>query len=99
MQKKNEKLGFKIALLTLMILLFVGSYMVTFEAHYMSSEDAVGTIEVTAENTYAIEKEDGIYDVYFNDMLIETTDSLKYYGPRIPTYTEKEYENEIHQNN
>lgn len=95
MQKKNEKLGLKIALLTLMILLFVGSYMVTFEAHYISPENARGTIELSAENTYAVEKEDGTYDIYFNNSFTENIDSLKYYS-RIPTYTEEEFKNELH---
>lgn len=91
---EKRKLSWNIALSILVFGIYILSYVFIFEAHYMSPEYKVDTIEITEDNTYAIANPDGTYDIYFNDLFIETTDSLDYY-PEIEIYTqEKENNNE-----
>ncbi|MDE7269543.1 MAG: M56 family metallopeptidase [Acetatifactor sp.] len=44
-----------------------------------------------AENSYFIEREDGSFDLYYNDTYHMTVDSLEYYDKAIPVYTEETY--------
>lgn len=47
-----------------MLVLF--SFFFIFEAHYSSPENAKDGIELTPDNCYVIQKEDGTYDFYLN---------------------------------
>lgn len=92
---KPKKLIWNIALVVLVFGIYILSYVFIFEAHYISPQTEESTIEPTAETTYAIQNEDGTYSIYYNDILIETTDSLEYYSSEIPIYIkEKENYNE-----
>lgn len=91
-QKKNRILNLLLLLLVLGI--HFSSYAFIIEGSYHTEEVQETSFSVSADNTYAILKEDGTYDVYGFGLLLENTDSLDYYGPDIPIYTEKEYENE-----
>lgn len=86
----EEKTGYskrqKHCLLLSLILLFLLSYVYIFEASSISNEEAAGSVEPTAENSYFIENEDGLYDFYLNGTYIETTDSLQYYPDDIPIH-------------
>lgn len=44
-----------------------------------------------AENSYFIEREDGSFDLYYDDTYHMTVDSLEYYDKAIPVYTEETY--------
>jgi len=44
----------------------------------------------TSENTYLIENEDGSYDVYFEEYLVDHVDSLENYRKGYPIYKSKE---------
>lgn len=90
-QKKNNTLN--LTLLFPVIVLQLLSHLFILEANYYTEEVQETTIGITQDNAYAIQKEDGTYDVYGFGLLLENTDSLDYY-PGIPIYTEKEYENE-----
>ncbi len=91
---QKKKLGLNVILGVLVIGLFVGSYLVIFEAHYATDEVEAESDEPTTANSYIILKDDGTYDVYFNGFFIENTDSLEFYPSDIPIYTEKEISNE-----
>lgn len=58
--------------------IYAGSYLVTFENHYMGAASTEGTYSVPA-SFYAVENEDGTYSIYCGNELIEITDSLEYY--------------------
>ncbi len=79
-----------IGLIVAIMLTFISSYLFTFEASYISPEIAESTIELTDENTYAVERTDGYYDVYYEGLLVDTTENLDYYSSDMPIYTEDE---------
>lgn len=81
-----------VILAILMFGIYVLSYMYTFEAHYMSPKVQNEVIELTEDNTYAIQKKDGTYDVYYGTVFVENVDSLEYY-PDVPIYTEEKENN------
>ena len=66
-------------LLIMVISIYVCSYLVIIEPSYYipMSEDA-DTFK-TSEGFIAVPKEDGSYDLYFNNVLIENVPSLEYY--------------------
>lgn len=79
----------KIALAVLVFGLFISSYLYTFESHYISPEHEETTIDpLSSGDTFAIQKEDDTYDIFYGDIFVENVDSLDYY-PGIPIYTEE----------
>lgn len=66
-------------ILAIVLSVFVASYCFTFEAHYVPECDSLGDAEVFYDELYAIMLEDGTYDIYLNDILVEHVDSLTYY--------------------
>ena len=76
----------KHCLLLALILLFLLSYVYIFEASSISNEEAAGSVEPTAENSYFIKREDGQYDFYLNGKYTGIADSLEYYPDDIPIY-------------
>ncbi len=86
----EEKTGYskrqKHCLLLALILLFLLSYVYIFEASSPPTVDIEDSVEPTAENSYFIKNEDGLYDFYLNGTYIETTDSLQYYPDDIPIH-------------
>lgn len=93
-QKKNWLAN--LLLLLIVAGIYVFSYVFIWEAHYANPLTAATSIGQTADNSYAILKEDGTYDIYYQSYFIENTDSLKLYTSDIPVYTEKEFINEEH---
>lgn len=60
-------------------MLVVFSLLFIFEPYGISPEDAKGSIELTAENCYAIESDNGTYNIYYNNNYFENVNSLEYY--------------------
>ncbi len=83
-EKKNPVIN--ILLFLLFISIYAASHFVIFEAYYVTPEVAETSIRSTDDNTHAILKEDGTYDIYFEGYFIENTDSLEYYPEDIPLY-------------
>ncbi len=92
--KEKKKKLLNIAAFLLAAGLFVWSYLYIYEGSYIPDEIEENTHRATEENSYAVLKEDGTYDVYYNGYFIENTDSLECYSSEIPIYTEKEFLNE-----
>ena len=63
--------------------LFLFSYCFIFEAHYLLNEYELETTEIQTVDMYAVLLEDGTYDIYWNNQLVEHVSSLEFY-PRIP---------------
>lgn len=78
-RKDYASLPLAIALSTLIFVMYLGSYLLIFESHYYIENAVVETFDDGASSIYAVPKEDGSYDIYFGDLLIENTDSLEYY--------------------
>lgn len=91
---KQKHHSWNIALAILMFGIYILSYLYIFEAHYISPEKEFTSIDLIESNTYAIQNENGSYDIYYDNYFLETVDSLEYYLG-IPIYTkEKENNNE-----
>ncbi len=92
-QKKKHSLN--IAFLILVLSLYLSSYTFILEAFYATPENIEDTFTPTEAGFYAIQKEDNTYDIYYDNLFIENTDSLEYYEG-IQIYTEKEIYHEKH---
>ena len=80
--KKRTQWPLFIALLTIIAGIYLGSYLVIFEADFVSDLTAPNTIS-TPNEFYAILNQDGTYHIYYNEIFIEYTDTLEYYPPDI----------------
>lgn len=78
----------KNVLLILFTALFCLSYIFIFEASYISPEEAAGKFIPDKTNTYIIEREDGLYDLYLDGKYAGTDSSIEYYPNDIPIYKE-----------
>jgi len=92
-KRKNHLLNY--TLLVIALTINVLSYAFILEAYYTPKEVGESSMNVTEDAFYAISKEDGTYDIYYNGILIENTDSLEYHKG-IHIYTEKEFNHEAH---
>lgn len=93
-QKKSVLIN--IGVLALVILVYTTSYLYIFEAKYVHAEAEATSIGQSADIMYAVQKEDGTYDIYYKGIYTENTASLEYFSSDIPIYTEKEIKNEKH---
>ena len=75
--KKRHYLSDLVLIPVCFVILF--SFFFIFEAHYISPEDSEGSFEVTADNCYAIQQEDGTYNTYCDGSYLENITSLEYY--------------------
>ena len=86
--KKRTQWPLFIALLTLIVGIYLGSYLVIFEADFDPKNTLTrGTFAVQNE-FYAILLDNGMYDIYCGDFFIETTNALDYYPLDIPIFTQ-----------
>lgn len=74
-----------VALFALIFAMYLGSYLFTLESYYYIDDGVEKTFSNTDSSMYAIPKEDGTYDIFYGNLLIENTDSLEYY-PDIIVY-------------
>lgn len=74
------------ALLALTVSLYLLSYLYIFEARYIPPNQSATTIEASSENTYAILREDGLYDIYLGDFQVDTVSDLTYYPADMPVF-------------
>ena len=67
-----------IIILGLVMVLYVGSYFITFENSYVIDQQ-LSSDYVTNEGFYAILKDDGTYDTFYDGFFLENVDSLENY--------------------
>ena len=68
-------------------ILFLLSFIFIFEASYLDPQDSdIHRSVPSTNNSYFIEREDGLYDFYINGKYMTTENSLKYYSDDIPIY-------------
>lgn len=92
---EKKKRSLNLALLLFVLCIYVLSYAFILEAYYTPPEIEEATMDVTEDAFYAILKEDNSYDIYYNGIFLENTDTLEYHTG-IQVYTEKEYDHETH---
>lgn len=84
-RKDYSSLSMTLALFVAIFSMYMGSYLVTFESYYVLESVAEETFSDNNSSIYAIPKDDGTYDIYYGDLLIENVDSLEYH-PDISIY-------------
>lgn len=78
-RNKRARRSLLLALLAVMVGIYVASYAIVLEvSNHDSVEENHEMLEIR-EDFYAIPTENGSYDIYYNDMLIETVDTLEHY--------------------
>ena len=88
--------GICIVVLLFMVSVYISSYLFILEADTYKP-DVSDTFIIPEDNTYAIQNEDGSYNIYLSDgIFIETTDTLEYYPADITIYSSEE---EYHEKN
>lgn len=97
MRRKKDNVNHLVnaAIFTLVISVYILSYLFIFEGAYMPPEIADAYMVPSQSNGYAIINEDGLYDVYMGDgFFLETTDTLVHFPNDMEIYSSKEDYNE-----
>lgn len=89
-KKPHANILMSVGLLALIIAMYLGSYLVTFENRYFiensnSEEDTAYMLD----SVYAVPKDDGSYDIYYGDFFIENVETLENYYADIPIYNQQ----------
>ncbi len=95
-QKKSHNYAVNILFTCVTLIAFVLSYTFILEPSYVPQEIQAESFALTSENAYAVLLEDGTYDLYLYDILIENVESLDSYSKDLPIYTTQEKE-ELHE--
>lgn len=77
-ERKKANALLAVALCVLITMIYLGSYLFTFESFYAPQGIVENTFS-TPDKIYAVLKEDGTYDIYLFDVLIENVESLDGY--------------------
>ena len=75
-------------LLTLIIVMYIGSYLITFENRYLIESDNVDNTAALVDAIYAVPRDDGTYDIYCGEFLMENVETLNNYYSDIPIYNQ-----------
>lgn len=96
MQRHYDKANYRVCIVMLlfMIGLYIGSYLFIWEANTYKPEMVEPFVTMSDENTYAIDNGDGTYNIYMDEIYLETTDTLEYYPIDIKIYLSEEDYNE-----
>lgn len=80
-RQRGSNILLAIFLTLLVLFIYIGSYLYTFEAHYMLPQhfESFESVPSLEEDIYAIPLEDGTYDIYIYGVFIENADSLEQY--------------------
>lgn len=87
--RKNNKAHIPMLVLLLIIVasVYLCSYGIIFEAKYANEIESNDILFDTSTGFYAVLKEDGTYDLYYNGVFIENVESLEHYSD-IPVFDE-----------
>lgn len=77
-ERKKANALLAVALCALITMIYLGSYLFTFESRYALQGIVENTFS-TPDKIYAVQKEDGTYDIFLFDVLIENVESLDGY--------------------
>ena len=92
-QTKRD-LSLNLFLFLAVLSIYLLSYMFIWEGYLLPSNDfplfpveSDNLLTPTSDSVFFIQNDDGTYDLYLDNICIETTDSLEYYLDDIPVYT------------
>lgn len=88
-KKSHANVLLSVGLLTLIIAMYIGSYLITFENRYYIDNEQAENTAVLMDTIHAVLKEDGTYDIYYGEFFIENVETLKNYYSDIPIYDEQ----------
>lgn len=87
-KKPHANILMSVSLLALIIAMYLGSYLVTFESRYLIEDERVEDTANMVDSIYAVLKDDGTYDIYYRDYFMENVETLENYNPDIPIYNQ-----------
>ncbi|MCR5753562.1 MAG: M56 family metallopeptidase [Acetatifactor sp.] len=85
--ESKRKYGLNILFVIIVISIFILSYLYTFEAYYVREDIASVTVSPSSDGSFAVQLEDGSYDIYLSGFFIENVNSLEYYPSDLPILT------------
>lgn len=88
-RKPHANILMSVSLLALIIAVYMSSYLVTFENRYLIEGERVEDTTYLLDPIYAILKDDGTYDIYYEDYFIENVETLENHNPDIPIYDQQ----------
>lgn len=88
-KKPRANILLSVGLLALIIAMYIGSYLVTFENLYLIENKEVENTAALVDSIYAVPRDDGTYDIYYGDFFIENVETLKNHDPDIPIYNQQ----------
>lgn len=88
-KKPRANILLSMGLLALIIVMYIGSYLVTFENRYFIKNEQAEDTAVLVDLIYAVQKDDGTYDIYCGDFLMENVETLENYYADIPIYNQQ----------
>lgn len=87
-KRQKSDIALFLPLCAMVALIYIGSYCILFEGSYHGIVDQDTSFETLGldNSFYAVPRDDGTYDLYYNGTLLETIDTLDYYRelPVIP---------------
>lgn len=78
-EKDRASIPLSILLCAVVLSLCLGSYLFTFENFYAVESNVDGTFDAK-DGVYVVPREDGKYDIYYGDSLLEVIDSMEFYS-------------------
>lgn len=88
-EKKNYLIS--IGVFLLIVSMYIGSYLVILEANVYGSNVKGDQFATSKDNVYAIQNEDGSYNIYMTSgFFLETTDTLECFPLNITIYSSEE---------
>ena len=88
-KKPHANVLMSVSLLAVIIAVYLGSYLVTFENRYLIEREEVDDTEFMLDIIYAVPRDDGTYDIYSGQLFIENVETLKNYYSDIPIYNQE----------
>lgn len=88
-KKPRANILLSVGLLALIIVMYIGSYLITFENRYLIESEDVENTAALVDAIYAVPRDDGTYDIYYGEFFIENVETLINQAPDIPVYNQQ----------
>ena len=88
-KKPRANILLSTSLLVLIIAMYLGSYLFTFENLYLIEGERVEDTAALVDTMYAILRDDGTYDIYYGDFFMENVETLTNYASDMPIFNQQ----------
>lgn len=88
-KKPHANILVSTGLLAIIIAMYLGSYLITFENRYLIESEQVEDTASLVDSMHAVLRDDGTYDIYYGDYFIENVETLENHNKDIPIYNQQ----------